>query len=76
MFYDVKLSTERLPEGAVKPVAQSVVVTEAVVEPMPSSSPSSLLKDDLLSSSSAKEDLFSSPTTDFAYFPGYSNTSS
>jgi len=52
----------RLPEGAVKPVAQSVVVTEAVVEPMPSSSPSSLLKDDLLSSSSAKEDLFSSPT--------------
>ena len=58
-----KVSTERLPEGAVKPVAQSVVVTEAVVEPMPSSSPSSsLVKDDLLSSSSAKEDLFSSPT--------------
>ena len=39
-------------------MAQSVVVTEAVVEPMPSSSP----KDELLSSSPAKEDLFSSPT--------------
>jgi len=49
--------SNRLPEGAVKPVAQSVVVTEAVVEPQPSS-----LKEELLSSSPAKEDLFSSPT--------------
>ena len=39
-------------------MAQSVVVTEAVVEPMPSSS----LKEELISSSPAKEDLFSSPT--------------
>jgi len=51
----------RLPEGAGKPVAQSVVVTEAVVEPRPSS-PTSGKEDLLLSSSPAKEDLFSSPT--------------
>ena len=47
------------------PIAKSVVVTEAVVEPRPSTpstvgtSPS-LAMDDLLSSSSTREDLFSS----------------
>lgn len=49
----------RLPEEAVKPIVQSVVVTEAVVEPVPSLP----AKEDLLSASPGKEELFSSSPT-------------